>query len=485
MTRFVVKNNVGSTVADDPLAQSATTLHVPTGEGSNFPSTFPFMLTIWDNTTYPDPGNDPGMEIVKCTGRSNDTLTIVRAQEDTSDVEHSKDECVAMLITAGVIDALISEVVDDTSPQLGGDLDPNGHGFAIGSDADGDMYYRASGALARLAKGSASQVLTMNGSATAPEWTDASGDMLKSIYDPDEDGIIAVEQTEANNYTHPSAPACQAATSTQSGYATATQIAKLDGIEDNANNYTHPSSRQCTSGTWAWGSISGKPSTYPPSSHTHSGGDITSQVSDADKVDGCHAGTAENNVYKIPSSGYYSILYKGAATGIEELGPSTDGYQLTTHYTGGPPTWAAASDLIFSDTHCPKCGKRFETGDTLVLYVVGHNEVGDTLTIPMHKECAEAPKKTVTIKRKVFEDRHVLDELTGETKIQRVQKTQKKTVTKHKLKEGYELDHKTGRAIKINEDGSKDKTQHDLSIVLETFEDTVEEPVYEDVEFTL
>jgi len=35
------------------------------------------------------------------------------------------------------------------------------------------------------------------------------------------------------------------------------------------NNYSHPSSRQCTSGTWAWDSISGKPSTYPPSSHSH------------------------------------------------------------------------------------------------------------------------------------------------------------------------------------------------------------------------
>jgi len=205
----------------------------------------------------------------------------------------------------------------------------------------------------------------------------------------------------------------------------------------------------------------------------------------ADKVDGFDAGTDELNVYAIPAGGYYSVLYKGAATGIIELGPSTDGYQLTTHYTGGPPTWAAASDLIFSDTHCPKCGKRFETGDTLVLYVVGHNEVGDTLTIPMHKDCAEAPKKTVAIKRKVFEDRHVLDELTGETKIQRVGKTQKKTVTKHKLKEGYELDHRTGKAIKINEDGSKDETQHDLSIALETVEETIDEPVYEDVEYEI
>lgn len=43
-------------------------------------------------------------------------------------------------------------------------------GFAIGSDADGDTYYRASGALARLAKGTANQVLAMNSGATAPEW---------------------------------------------------------------------------------------------------------------------------------------------------------------------------------------------------------------------------------------------------------------------------------------------------------------------------
>jgi len=120
MTKFVVKNNVESTVADDPLVQSATTLHVPTGEGSNFPSTFPFILTIWDSNTYPDPGNDPGMEIVKCTNRSNDTLTIVRAQENTSDMEHSQGEQVAMLITAGIIselsknDSVITKTTNDS-----------------------------------------------------------------------------------------------------------------------------------------------------------------------------------------------------------------------------------------------------------------------------------------------------------------------------------------------------------------------------------
>ena len=47
-------------------------------------------------------------------------------------------------------------------------------GIVLGSDANGDIYYRASGALARLAKGTAGQVLSMNAGATAPEWTTSS-----------------------------------------------------------------------------------------------------------------------------------------------------------------------------------------------------------------------------------------------------------------------------------------------------------------------
>lgn len=42
--------------------------------------------------------------------------------------------------------------------------------MTLGSDADGDTYYRASNKLARLAKGTAGQVLKMNTGATAPEW---------------------------------------------------------------------------------------------------------------------------------------------------------------------------------------------------------------------------------------------------------------------------------------------------------------------------
>jgi len=132
---FVVKNNAESTVADNPLAQAATTLNVPAGEGVNFPSTFPFRLTLSDEATYPDPGDDPDMEVTTCTARTTDALTIIRGEEGTADVAHALGTRVAMLITAGIIDELIAEVVEDTTPQLGGDLES-----PLVIDTDGDYF---------------------------------------------------------------------------------------------------------------------------------------------------------------------------------------------------------------------------------------------------------------------------------------------------------------------------------------------------------
>ena len=52
--------------------------------------------------------------------------------------------------------------------------------MSLGSDADGDIYYRASNKLVRLAKGAATNVLKMNAGATAPEWSAAgAGDVTK------------------------------------------------------------------------------------------------------------------------------------------------------------------------------------------------------------------------------------------------------------------------------------------------------------------
>src|ERR1039458_2275693 len=50
---------------------------------SNFPSA-PFNLVWWDSTMYVNPLLDPNVEIVRVTGISGTTLTIERAQEQTS-----------------------------------------------------------------------------------------------------------------------------------------------------------------------------------------------------------------------------------------------------------------------------------------------------------------------------------------------------------------------------------------------------------------
>jgi hypothetical protein len=76
-------NNATSTLASG-LAVGATSIALNFGDGAKFPSPSGgdyFLLTL-------SSGNpESAWEIVKCTARSTDTLTVVRAQEGTSDVE--------------------------------------------------------------------------------------------------------------------------------------------------------------------------------------------------------------------------------------------------------------------------------------------------------------------------------------------------------------------------------------------------------------
>jgi len=62
---------------------SATSIVLTTGHGAKFPAV-PFNATWWNSTDYPDPSDDPNVEIVRVTGISSDTFTITRAQDGTS-----------------------------------------------------------------------------------------------------------------------------------------------------------------------------------------------------------------------------------------------------------------------------------------------------------------------------------------------------------------------------------------------------------------
>lgn len=63
-----------------------------TGHGVRIPNPSTdgaFNLVLWNSTNYPDPADDPAVEIIRVTGRSGDSLTIERAQEGTSAVAHN------------------------------------------------------------------------------------------------------------------------------------------------------------------------------------------------------------------------------------------------------------------------------------------------------------------------------------------------------------------------------------------------------------
>jgi hypothetical protein len=94
-------NNASSTLAA-PISNSATTVSLAVGTGALFPNPSAgqqFPLTFNDAAT--------GLltEIVYCTSRAGDTLTIVRAQEGTTAQAWLAGDLAANLITAGLLAA--------------------------------------------------------------------------------------------------------------------------------------------------------------------------------------------------------------------------------------------------------------------------------------------------------------------------------------------------------------------------------------------
>jgi hypothetical protein len=76
--------NFGKVQVNQGYDAAATSIVLVSGSGAKLPSTFPFPLVWWNSTDYSDPSDDPLVEIVSCTARATDTLTITRAQEGTS-----------------------------------------------------------------------------------------------------------------------------------------------------------------------------------------------------------------------------------------------------------------------------------------------------------------------------------------------------------------------------------------------------------------
>ena len=96
---FLLKKNNVKTILSSNITASETTLQV--SDASKFPTLGNFLITIWDKISYPDPSDDPNMEIVKVTTALGNTFFIIRAQEETTPQIHQYGNAAEMLITAG------------------------------------------------------------------------------------------------------------------------------------------------------------------------------------------------------------------------------------------------------------------------------------------------------------------------------------------------------------------------------------------------
>lgn len=140
------------------INNSATSLTLSSGQGARFPSLGSgeyFYATLIDTSN--------NLEVVKCTARSTDVLTVTRAQESTTARAFAIGDRVELRVTAqGLIDLGASSTLDaDASPSLSANLDLNSNDIVDGSTflmdatkirvpgassnlsspAAGDMYY--------------------------------------------------------------------------------------------------------------------------------------------------------------------------------------------------------------------------------------------------------------------------------------------------------------------------------------------------------
>ena len=96
-----LKENFAFGTLDSTVLIGATQLtmtaghSLPTASGS-------FQLVIWDAASFPNPSDDPNVEIVTGSFNAGDVYDIVRAQESTSAIEHAAGEKAGLHYTAAV-----------------------------------------------------------------------------------------------------------------------------------------------------------------------------------------------------------------------------------------------------------------------------------------------------------------------------------------------------------------------------------------------
>lgn len=102
------KNFAKSTLAED-LASDELVLDIAAGTGTLFPAAGYFRCVIW-SASYGSPISDTNREFVTATLSGTDQLTLTRAQESTIARGWNNGDNIALVITAGKIDEIETEI---------------------------------------------------------------------------------------------------------------------------------------------------------------------------------------------------------------------------------------------------------------------------------------------------------------------------------------------------------------------------------------
>jgi len=118
---LVLKNNAVSRLASS-VEVGDTALAVTASEGSRFP-----LLAAGDWFPVTVLRSDGTLEIMRCTARSGDLLTVTRAQEGTTAKTFTAGDRVELRLTAATFDSMLAEVqqaVDDAQAQVDAFIPP-------------------------------------------------------------------------------------------------------------------------------------------------------------------------------------------------------------------------------------------------------------------------------------------------------------------------------------------------------------------------
>jgi hypothetical protein len=104
------------------INNTATTMTLT--DATEFPASGDFLVTIWDPIGHDEPADDANMEIVKCTSRTGNVLTIERGFGETSAAAHNESDRAGLYDNKAIVEQITDFIDAGAYTELSVSVDP-------------------------------------------------------------------------------------------------------------------------------------------------------------------------------------------------------------------------------------------------------------------------------------------------------------------------------------------------------------------------